>query len=365
MYDFPPEGIEYSVPKLNNKVARYYKLYRRIKGFPILMPLVNKIIRKVFKFKESTDCELIHFIQFVPEKIPNIPYVIDFEHIAGLTDFLDTWSLSKEYIQKFLMSKNCVGILPMSKAALETFREKVGEEIFNKVNDKVTIIYPSLSIRNRKIKEDRSVIKSTGSYNILFVGNHVYRKGLHILLEAFVRLPANKYKLYVISDIDENLKNRYLNENIFFFPPKFSREEILTKFFAPADLFVMPTFYDAFGMVFLDALITGTPIVATNIFAIPEIVERDKNAVLIDLQDDFIKEDPYLSLSTMKSFEKMDFALVTSVYESILKIKESKKIKKSAAKSPEIYFFSRNGKFSIQKRNRLLKKIYERSLEIH
>lgn len=364
MYDFPPEGIEYCIPETNKRVPKYYKLYRRIKTFSILMPLVNKIVRMLFKYEESADCELIHFIQFVPDKIPNIPYVIDFEHVAGLTDFLDTWNLKKENIQKFLENKNCVGILPMSNAALDTFKETLGEGFFNKIKDKVRIIYPSLSIKNNKIEEDRSVISNPRRYNILFVGNHVYRKGLHILLKAFVRFPVDEYNLYIISDIDKSLKEKYLRENIFFFAPKFSREEILGKFFAPADLFVMPTFYDTFGMVFLDALITGTPIVATNIFAIPEIVENNKNGILIDLEEDYITKDPYLTNNTMESFKEMDYGFVNSVYENILKIERSKSIKNYAKKSSKDYFFDSNGKFSIQRRNRLLKEIYEKAVEI-
>ena len=49
-----------------------------------------------------------------------------------------------------------------------------------------------------------------------------------------------------------------------------------------ADFFVMPTKQEAFGMVYQEAAAAGLPIVATNLNAIPEIVEDRVTGILVD-----------------------------------------------------------------------------------
>jgi glycosyltransferase involved in cell wall biosynthesis len=49
-----------------------------------------------------------------------------------------------------------------------------------------------------------------------------------------------------------------------------------------ADFFVMPTKHEAFGMVYQEAAAAGLPVVATNLNAIPEIVEDRVTGILVD-----------------------------------------------------------------------------------
>jgi glycosyltransferase involved in cell wall biosynthesis len=256
-------------------------LYGKIKSVPTFKHLTNGAIKRFFDVTNYDNCDIIHFIQYVPSKIPEKPYVIDFEHVVGLTNFADTWDVSELKIKEFLTSKYCVGILPMSKAALRTFKDKFGEEFYLTVHEKIDIVYPALNTRVNLAVEDKSIMKDSKKFNILFVGNDVYRKGLHILLEAFVRLPENEYNLYVVSDIPKELKNKYSGKNIYYLSPNFSREDIIRRLLSLLTFFVMPTLFDTFGMVFLDALLTETQVLATRLFAIPEISRAWKSAYLL------------------------------------------------------------------------------------
>jgi glycosyltransferase involved in cell wall biosynthesis len=58
-----------------------------------------------------------------------------------------------------------------------------------------------------------------------------------------------------------------------------------TELWREADLFVMPTRHEAFGVVFQEAAAAGLPVVATNINAVPEIVVNGHTGLLIDPGD--------------------------------------------------------------------------------
>jgi glycosyltransferase involved in cell wall biosynthesis len=48
-----------------------------------------------------------------------------------------------------------------------------------------------------------------------------------------------------------------------------------------ADLFVAPSLYESFGLIFVEAMRWGTPVVGTRAGAIPEIIESGKSGVLV------------------------------------------------------------------------------------
>ena len=49
-----------------------------------------------------------------------------------------------------------------------------------------------------------------------------------------------------------------------------------------SNVFVLPSKYEGFGMVFLEAMLTNTPVISTNISAIPEVIENNYNGILIE-----------------------------------------------------------------------------------
>lgn len=125
---------------------------------------------------------------------------------------------------------------------------------------------------------------------VLFVGRITYTKGLHILLES-LRYLKKKIHLVVIGPSDWDVEYfreilvRMENEN------KKGEHKItylgaqeqtnIIKWYQKASVFVLPSFGEAFAVVNLEALACGTPVIATNIGGIPEVIQHGKNGILI------------------------------------------------------------------------------------
>lgn len=66
-----------------------------------------------------------------------------------------------------------------------------------------------------------------------------------------------------------------------FLPPTQPREQVLAEGFAKASVYLMPTHYDTFGMVFLEAFSHGVPVVTTDTFAAHEIVHDGEDGFVV------------------------------------------------------------------------------------
>jgi len=362
MVENPPEGVSYIVPKEKKYLKKMYPVYARLKGSRVFSRFLGTIKDKLFMDGSPTESvDLLHYINFVPkEKKGDIPYIVDFEHVIGFTDFMQNPEFFEKNVVSFLKDEECKKIIPLSNAAKKTLKNKMGAE-YSEIKSKVRVVYPSLPLYEGEDFEREEGQKRT----FLFVGNHVYRKGLHELLEAFSRIPKEDAVLKVVSVVPPELKEAYQQENIQFFLPQYTHEEILRDFFSKADAFVMPTHRDTFGMVFLDAMSCGTPVIATNQFAIPELVEDGKTGFLVETKKQYLWDDnPVFDSRMEKEMMIPEEGLIDALYEKIVYCIKNPEELEGMRKNAKKLFIGPNGKFSIERRNRLLKEIYEEALEI-
>ena len=72
--------------------------------------------------------------------------------------------------------------------------------------------------------------------------------------------------------------------NHFIFTGNLERKKLIQAYFA-ADLFVLPSRYEAFGIVLTEAMAAGLAIVATNHSAIPEVINNGQTGLLFELNN--------------------------------------------------------------------------------
>jgi len=132
---------------------------------------------------------------------------------------------------------------------------------------------------------------------LLFVGRLAKQKNIPMLLEAVSSYRA-KYNddlhLYIIgegeleTDIRSKISKYNLSDIVTMRGALYGQE--LQNIFQQSDIFVLPTLYESFGNVYIEAMAKGLPIVTTNIEAVRDVVKNGRNGLLTDISADSLRE---------------------------------------------------------------------------
>ena len=126
--------------------------------------------------------------------------------------------------------------------------------------------------------------------NILFVGRFDPRNGLKHMLEAFVELRSRRSDVRLV--VLGNGPLRPLIKRLV--PPELATEvrfegrinRLRPRYLASADIFCTPCRLASFGMVILEAMSSGTPVVATRLPGFAEVMQDGVHGLMVDEPDD-------------------------------------------------------------------------------
>lgn len=115
-------------------------------------------------------------------------------------------------------------------------------------------------------------------FNVLFVGTLTEGKGVHYLMEAYRRFRTPKTTLTMVGDDELKSGMTLSGDPSVKTVPRVARCQ-LPSYYRQAAVFVLPTLFEGMGMVVLEAMACGIPVVVTN---------RGPNEVVRDGVDGFI-----------------------------------------------------------------------------
>lgn len=127
---------------------------------------------------------------------------------------------------------------------------------------------------------------------ILFLGNVIYRKGLHTLLKA-ISLQPSTLRVDVVGSLTSEPEYTQLikklitrtNLSSFVFLHAALDKEPLVEKLKHAHVLVVPSSYEGFGIVYLEGMCFGLPAIGTSAGAASEVIEHGKTGYLITPDD--------------------------------------------------------------------------------
>jgi glycosyltransferase involved in cell wall biosynthesis len=126
---------------------------------------------------------------------------------------------------------------------------------------------------------------TAGPLKLLFVGRFDRQKGLDVLLKAMAKLPTDMFRLVVVGAtvVNDDVASRPRLPNVEYVG--WVPHDALAPIYADADVLVMPSRWESFGLVAAEAHGHGVPVVAARSCSLPEIVHHNRTGFLFDVDD--------------------------------------------------------------------------------
>ncbi|HNX24636.1 MAG TPA: glycosyltransferase family 4 protein [Spirochaetota bacterium] len=127
------------------------------------------------------------------------------------------------------------------------------------------------------------------SFYFITIGRLVKRKSIETILQALSGISNKKIKLLVVGDgpemefLQSMAASLNLTERVTF--PGYIADEEKYSFLKNSDAFILTSLHEGFGIVFMEAMFTGLPIVCTNHGGQVDFLTDKENALLIDVGD--------------------------------------------------------------------------------
>jgi glycosyltransferase involved in cell wall biosynthesis len=211
-------------------------------------------------------------------------FIIIYDGSSPNSDFRDSKIRS---LFRRVMSRYADAFVANSHGAKEYLIEGVGaksEIVFTR-----TYLVPDVTTLQQGLEKVETIDEKLKRQIFLYVGRIIPRKGLKALLEACSILQSQGYQEYSLlvvgtgeqrDELEAFIKDHKLEVQVTWVGwVEYGR---LGKYFQQADVFVFPTLEDIWGMVALEAMVFGKPVLCSKWAGAAEMVIEGKNGYIFD-----------------------------------------------------------------------------------
>ena len=240
-----------------------------------------------------------HFAGILAKMLYGIPLVITVHSLEPLRPWKRE-QLGRGYDVSSWVEKTALEMADAVIAVSQSTKDDV-LRLFPKIDPaRVSIIYNGIDVNQYKEVEDPAVLQKYGIRTdkpyVLFVGRMTRQKGLLYLLKAAAKLDTDAQLVLCAGDADTPEMKAELEglvaslkqsrSGVVWIPEMLSREETIA-LYSQAAVFCCPSIYEPFGIINLEAMACGTPVVASAVGGIREVVVNGETGYLVepDLSD--------------------------------------------------------------------------------
>jgi starch synthase len=178
-----------------------------------------------------------------------------------------------------LMEQNVVDKVDRFIAVSRYMRKELNQTFGINYN-KITVIPNGVDttiFKHHKADDILRKYRLENKFVVLFVGRDDPQKGVHYLANAVKNLSKQIPEIVLVL---VGPQDRYNDEHILCLP-NVGRSE-LVKLYSLSDVFVLPSIYEPFGIVLLEAMACETPCIGTRVSGMPDIIDHDRTGLLVE-----------------------------------------------------------------------------------
>ena len=228
---------------------------------------------------------------WIKERFQSTPWVIT-------PHFHPSWSMwggsKRRTLRDFY--DTVVGKSTLESADLITCVSKHEKEMLIKEiglnDDNIKIIYNGIYWKDWKKLPDKELFRTkypeVSDKFVIFAGRLATNKGIHDLIEAVSIEESERFDLVVMGadmGLGGDLDKLALSKNVKMHRIGHVDDPIYRSALSAAEVLVLPSEYEAFGIVLLEAAAAQTPVVAARVGGTPEAMSEGKNGLLVEYSD--------------------------------------------------------------------------------
>lgn len=223
------------------------------------------------------------------------------------------------------------GFIYNSHTTRRLVQQQIGESKSN------VVAYPAADHRHppshaEVVNTIAAQLRTGGPLQFLFIGNLMARKGLHTVLNALARIVGQRWHLHIVgsTDVDPTYSAAMIHHaNTLSLTSKITwhgrvSDERLAALLIAGNVLVMPS-YEGFGIVYLEAMAYGLPVIAADTGAAPELISPGINGYLCHQNDNMslsqhlhLLLDNRVHLATLAYYARMRYEAHATWAESAL-----------------------------------------------
>jgi len=198
-------------------------------------------------------------------------------------------------LEKLLVERSA-HILPNTQATLTAIQQAFD---FTVPPEQCTIVPYGIVPAPDEAVRPFDVTHQPETLNVLFVGRLEKRKGIQDLFEAIpLVLSQVPNARFVIAGSDNSYWDGFQKRTGLDYPTYFARnyaayasqvtftgsvsDDTLQQLYAACDLFVAPSLYESFGLIYLEAMNYAKPVIGCRAGGIPEVIDHQSTGLLVD-----------------------------------------------------------------------------------
>jgi len=223
-----------------------------------------------------------------------------FKRATGVPAVAHYHHLEERWIHRFLtkvLVSTCDRVITVSD-----FSRRQLISAFDLPPTKVDVVPNGVATKYRpqvkKVKRPQSLPKKDNEIILLYLGSLKPRKNLLFLLDVFAEVHREEAATFLIiggkgaqeAELKRHAQELGIRDSVAF--PGYIAEGEKVVYYKLADIFVLPSLLEGFGLVAAEAMACGKPVVASNTSSLPEVVVDGKTGFLADPTrvDDFVEK---------------------------------------------------------------------------